>query len=120
MHVAEQSLARRSQYLDALDKGNAIRMGRAQVKREIRSGEKSIGEALELECVQGMCVWDLLKAQRAWGPQKTARVMNDVRVGQFRKVENLTSRQRALVAEATRGREGDAHRRGVHPHEARD
>jgi hypothetical protein len=91
-----------AQYLPMLDYANAIRMGRAQVKREIRSGEKSIGEALELECVQGMRVWDLLKAQRAWGPQKTARAMNDVRVGQFRKVENLSPRQRALVAEATR------------------
>ena len=90
-----------AQYLPMLDYANAIRMGRAQVKREIRSGEKSIREALELECVQGMRVWDLLKAQWEWGPQRTSCAMNDLGIGQFRKVENLTARQRALVAEAT-------------------
>lgn len=91
-------MPRSEQAEQALKRANKIRLARAQAKRDIRSGRKSIEQALRLSCVQSMKVWDLLCAQYRWGEHKARVVMESAGVGAHCLVGDLTKRQRTLIA----------------------
>lgn len=80
-----------------LARANEIRFGRADAKRAINRGEMTVVDAMALECCQSCLVWDLLTAQRRWGPMKAVKAMSLARIGQFRTVEDCTERQREAL-----------------------
>ena len=97
MNAVEQRTA-------ALESANRIRFGRAALKREIREGTLSVVDALDDERAGGMTVFQLLQAQKYWGSSgkqhtglRSQRLLSRVEVSPYRKVGDLTLRQKALI-----------------------
>lgn len=90
------------QRMKNLAKGDAIRLGRADVKRKLRARQMPLGEALGKDCVQGMRVWDLLIAQYRWGEMKTASVMSRCRVPFSAVVRDLGQERRRWLCKERR------------------
>lgn len=93
----------------ALKRANKVRSGWKDLKREIDSGELSVGEALSVSWAQGRTLCSLLEAQKGWGPvraQKACKWMG------FRdhsvRVRDLSRVQRAFVLRVfpAKGQEG--------------
>lgn len=103
-----------TQALEALERANEVRLGRARIKREIREGRLSVGDALDFDCVGGMRVFDLLQAQKRWGSAgpagsqgvKAKRLLGEVGVSLYRTVGALTPRQRAALMAQLEGGDG--------------
>lgn len=93
------------QHLHALARANEIRLARANVKRAIAAGERSVSEVL-MSCpreVARMEIGELLSCQRRWGGQRTRRLLATVPVVETKLVGTLTERQRRAIADAVDG-----------------
>lgn len=100
--------ARVRQQESALASANRIRLARAALKREIRSGETSIADVLLGEIpdfLHKMPVGELVQAVRWVGPRKCRLLLARMGDGRFpcselKEVGYLTTRQRVHLAEA--------------------
>jgi hypothetical protein len=94
------------QHLQALDRANAIRLERAKAKRAIRAGDLSIAEALEMPYFQSATIFSVLRSQKRWGAYhgakgtKALELLARVPVSPYRKVQDLTPRERGFIAGA--------------------
>lgn len=89
----ERSLRQR---LEALERGNAIRSHRAELKRDVKTRRKSVHDVLaapEPEEVT-MKVLDLLLAVPKVGRVKAGKWLNRTRISPSKTVGGLTERQR--------------------------
>jgi hypothetical protein len=89
------------QRMDALKRANDIRVRRAQLKKDLKSGAVRIDEILDdpPEFVATAKVFDMLMAVPKFGRVKAARFLNQCRVSQSKTVGGLSDRQRAeLIA----------------------
>lgn len=77
----------------------ANRRRRAEVKRQVKSGELSLEELFELaereECVAQMRAYDLISALPAIGEVKAERIMKNASIAQTRRIRGLGPKQRA-------------------------
>lgn len=94
------------QHLEALDRANAVRLARAQAKRDIAAGNLTVIDALDLAECQTMTLADLLIAQHRWGNTRMHRVLTRLRVSQSRRVCQLTLRQKYRLADELERRDG--------------
>jgi hypothetical protein len=94
----ERSLDQR---MEALRRANEIRVRRAQLKRELKSGEAEITVVLETppEYLLTAKVFDLLLAVPRCGRVKATRLLQTCRVSQSKTVGGLSDRQRAELVE---------------------
>ena len=85
------------QRMEALKRANDIRVKRAQLKKNLKSGEVSIEEILREppEYVGTAKVFDMLMAVPKFGRVKAARLLNQCRISQSKTVGGLSDRQRA-------------------------
>jgi hypothetical protein len=88
------------QHMEALGKANETRLARGSVRHALYEGRMSIADALDEECCQSMPVFDLLAAQYRWGAGRVQGVMRSIPVGFYRKVCDLTDRQRGALVRA--------------------
>lgn len=90
-----------SQRMEALQKANAIRSQRAQLKKELKSGELEIVQVLQdpPEFLKTAKVMDLLLVVPKFGRVKAARVLTRCRISQAKTVGGLSERQRAELCE---------------------
>lgn len=89
------------QHLRALAHANEIRLARAQVKRDIKSGDMKVREVL-LEtpaCCLSMSIGALLMSQNRWGKLRTRRALAEMGLGELRQVGALTLRQRMGIVQ---------------------
>ena len=89
------------QRMEALKRANDIRVKRAQLKKDLKSGAMSIEQILREppEFVSTAKVFDMLMAVPKFGRVKAARFLNQCRISQSKTVGGLSERQRAeLVA----------------------
>jgi hypothetical protein len=98
--------AAEQQRTSALRRANEIRIGQAQLKRQIHSGETTVAEVIldRPEEVASMRVSALIRAQKQWGEGRALRLMKAMGVSPPARCRNLTDRQRDLLAELTGGR----------------
>lgn len=91
-----------TQRMEALKHANHIRLSRAQLKREVRAGERAAEDVvLDLPpYCKRMRVMELLRAHRYWGVGKCKQVMDEADVSEIRTLGTLTMRQRQALAEA--------------------
>ena len=94
-----------SQHMEALQRGNEIRLGRAELKREVRAGERTVVEVLAPEnpiprCAESMTIAELLQAQRRWGPGRSRKLLRRLELRETRELRDLTCRQRTKLVEA--------------------
>ena len=90
----------REQQMKALKQANIVRFAAADVKRELRDGRLLLGDALFDDRAQSVVLRDLLMAQRFQGPLKVDRLLDTLNVNGYRRVSEITERQKWLVADA--------------------
>ena len=93
--------ARSAQRLEALRKANEIRVGRAQLKKELATGAVRIEEILVRlpDCARTERVSVLLLAVPKYGRVRVSRLLTRVRISDSKTMGGLSDRQRAeLIA----------------------
>ena len=90
----ERSLVQR---MDALGKANEIRTRRAQLKRDLKSGQKSIHQLLlqPPEWIETAKVLDMLLAVPKYGRVKANKILNQCRISPSKTIGGLSERQRS-------------------------
>lgn len=87
--------------MEALQKANAIRSQRAQLKKELKAGELDIVEVLTSppDFLKTAKVIDLLLVVPKFGRVKATRVLTRCRISQAKTVGGLSERQRSELCE---------------------
>jgi hypothetical protein len=88
------------QRMRALERANAVRLARAQLKREIARGRLSAADVL-LQLPSEAMSWsvgELLMSQRRWGCNRTRKLLCGLQISENRHLGALTERQRRLLA----------------------
>lgn len=82
--------------MDALHRANQIRSSRAQLKRDLKSGQVNIRDIIAdpPEYVLTAKVYDMLLAVPKYGKVKATRFINHCRISQGKTVGGLSERQR--------------------------
>jgi len=82
--------------MEALRRANDIRVKRAQLKKDLKSGDVSIEEILQNPpaFVSTAKVFDMLMAVPKFGQVKAQRLLNQCRISQSKTVGGLSDRQR--------------------------
>lgn len=88
------------QHLQALERANAVRLARADLKRQVAAGEIHVGDVIlgspwEAE---SMTVADLLTSQRRWGQMRCRRFLQAIPLSESKTIGSMTDRQRHAVA----------------------
>ncbi len=97
----ERSLDQR---MEALRRANEIRSRRAQLKRDLKSGDASITSVIAEppDYVLTAKVFDMLMAVPKYGKVKATRFLNTCRISQGKTIGGLSERQRAELVEVLR------------------
>lgn len=92
------------QRMEALGEANRIRGNRAQLKRDLKAGRKSIIDILLYppEYVETMKVFDLMLACPNYGRVKVNKILRECRISPARPIERMTLRERTEVASKLR------------------
>jgi hypothetical protein len=82
--------------MEALRRANDIRVKRAQLKKDLKSGDVSIEDILRdaPDYVSTAKVFDMLMAVPKFGRVKAGRLLNNCRISQSKTVGGLSDRQR--------------------------
>jgi hypothetical protein len=101
-HMSETAtLTPAPQRLRALERANAVRLARAELKRRIAEGEASAGEVI-LEPPEAALSWaigELLMSQRRWGTTRCRKFLARHHISETKTLGALTDRQRRLLAD---------------------
>lgn len=94
----ERSLDQR---MEALRRANEIRSQRAQLKRDLKSGDISITSVIKdpPDFVLTAKVFDMLMAVPKYGKVKATRFLNTCRISQGKTIGGLSDRQRTELLE---------------------
>jgi hypothetical protein len=93
---AQAPLRSLDQRMEALKRANDIRVRRAQLKKDLKTGSANIDDILRNppEYVSTAKVFDILMAVPKFGRVKAARFLNQCRISQSKTVGGLSERQR--------------------------
>lgn len=89
------------QRLRALERANAVRLARAELKRRIAEGDASAAEVI-LEPPAEAVSWaigELLMSQRRWGTTRCRKFLARYHISETKTLGALTDRQRRLLAD---------------------
>jgi hypothetical protein len=89
------------QRLDALDRANRIRVQRAQLKRELKSGQTSFDRILldPPDYVLTAKVYDMLLSVPRLGRVRAGRLLTQCRISQAKTIGGLSERQRGELVD---------------------
>jgi hypothetical protein len=88
------------QYMRALERANKVRLARAELKREIATGDVGVANVI-LDCpweTESMAVADLLMSQRRWGQSRCRKFLAQIPMSETKTVGSMTERQRLTLA----------------------
>jgi hypothetical protein len=93
------------QHMRALGNANRVRLARAALKRDIRSGAVSVAEVLRAVPweAETMTIADLLLSQHRWGTTRMRRLCASVPIGESKQLGAMTDRQRKWIADVLGG-----------------
>jgi hypothetical protein len=100
MHHAEARTSPGPQHLRALQRANAVRLARAELKRRVAEGEMSAAYVI-LESpweAESMTVADLLTSQRRWGSTRCRKFLQCIPMSEHKTIGSMTQRQRRELA----------------------
>ena len=88
------------QHLRALERANAVRLARAELKRRIAAGDVCAADVILRTPweAESMTVADLLTSQRRWGHTRCRRFLQGIPMSESKTVGTMTDRQRHAVA----------------------
>lgn len=105
------------QHLSALQRANAVRLRRADVKRDVKAGTTTIRDVLRVHelagvdtledvepAVASMTIGDLLCVPQRWGINRMRKLLGECRIGEHVLLGALTSRQRRTIVALVEGR----------------
>ena len=89
------------QHLQALQRANAVRLARAELKRRVAEGGVSAAEVILSSPweAESMSVSDLLTSQRRWGSTRCRKFLQCVPIPENKPIGTLTERQRRALAQ---------------------
>jgi hypothetical protein len=94
------TVAPEPQRLRALERANEVRLARAELKRRIADGAVSAADVILAppQEARSWAVGDLLLTQRRWGATRCRKFLVRNQVNETKPLEQLTQRQRRLLA----------------------
>jgi hypothetical protein len=90
--------------MQALQRANAVRLARAELKRRVAIGEISVADVI-LDApweAESMTISDLLTSQRRWGHTRCRKFLQCVPMSENKTVGSMTDRQRRALAQMLR------------------
>ena len=93
------------QHMRALQQANRVRLARAELKRQVGDGERSVANVV-LECpweAESMSIADLLMSQHRWGRTRCRRFLASIPMSETKTVGSMTERQRRALGARLRG-----------------
>ncbi len=89
------------QHLRALERANAVRLARADLKRRVAAGEIRVADVIMRSPweAESMTVADLLASQRRWGQTRCRRFLQAIPISESKTIGSMTERQRRAVSE---------------------
>jgi len=101
MH-ADGTMSPGPQHLQALQRANAVRLARAELKRRVADGEISASEVILSSPweAESMAVSDLLTSQHRWGSTRCRKFLQCLQLSENKTVGSLTDRQRRALAQS--------------------
>jgi len=100
MH-AEARMSHGPQHLQALQRANAVRLARAELKRRVAEGGITVADVI-LDSpweAESMTVADLLTSQRRWGSTRCRKFLQCVPMSEHKTIGSMTDRQRRELAQ---------------------
>jgi hypothetical protein len=100
MH-AEARMSPGPQHLRALQRANAVRLARADLKRRVAEGDISAAEVILSSPweAESMTVSDLLTSQKRWGSTRCRKFLQCVLIPENKTIGSMTQRQRLALAQ---------------------
>jgi hypothetical protein len=94
------------QRMDALRRANEIRSQRADLKKQLKSGELAVYDLIDRppEFVLTAKVFDMIVAAPKYGKVKATRLLNQCRISQGKTLGGLSERQRQELVELLKAR----------------
>jgi hypothetical protein len=88
------------QHLRALERANAVRLARADLKRRVAEGDISAAEVILSSPweAESMTVSDLLTSQKRWGNTRCRKFLQCVFIPENKTIGSMTERQRRTLA----------------------
>ena len=86
----------------ALEKARDARMRRAEIRDQLKAGELSLGEVLDMKddpIVGRMKVSTLIETLPGYGKAKSEKIMAELKIAASRRLRGLGERQRAALLE---------------------
>jgi hypothetical protein len=89
------------QHLRALERANAVRLARADLKRRVADGELAAAQVIlgAPWAADSMTVSDLLTSQRRWGHTRCRKFLQAIPMSENKTIGSMTERQRRAVAQ---------------------
>jgi hypothetical protein len=88
------------QHLQALQRANAVRLARAELKRRVADGDVSAAHVILSSPweADSMTVSDLLTSQRRWGSTRCRKFLQYLSIPENKTIGSMTDRQRRVLA----------------------
>ena len=88
------------QHLQALERANAVRLARAELKRRVAEGEITAAEVILSSPweAESMTVSDLLTSQHRWGHTRCRKFLQCIPMSETKTIGSMTDRQRRQLA----------------------
>ncbi len=89
------------QHLQALQRANAVRLARADLKRRVADGAITTAEVI-LDApweADSMAISDLLTSQRRWGNTRCRKFLQSIPMSENKTIGSMTDRQRIALAQ---------------------
>jgi hypothetical protein len=88
------------QHLQALQRANAVRLARAELKRSVADGHVSAAHVILSSPweADSMTVSDLLTSQRRWGSTRCRKLLQCLSIPENKTIGSMTDRQRRVLA----------------------
>ena len=102
--TAEARMSPGPQHMQALQRANAVRLARAELKRRVAIGEICVADVI-LDApweAESMTISDLLTSQRRWGHTRCRKFLQCVPMSENKTVGSMTDRQRRALAQMLR------------------
>jgi hypothetical protein len=89
------------QHLQALERANAVRLARAELKRRVADGDITAAEVILSAPweADSMTVSDLLTSQHRWGHTRCRKFLQCIPMSETKTIGSMTDRQRRAVAQ---------------------
>jgi len=100
MNAPEARTSPGPQHLQALQRANAVRLARADLKRRVADGEITAAEVILSSPweADSMTVSDLLTSQHRWGSTRCRKFLQLIPMSETKTIGSMTERQRHELA----------------------